>query len=139
MSKQMCGKAPRSGADKTFNDINQGITDPQNLSDHISYGKIVGVNYNTYQVQVQLRGYRPGEIMGQGFWPLITQIEDIFHRYGQLRKGMTVRVHWKGKERAVFAVVELIGDENADFFTQKDRKNEEPTVPFKLFSGGALS
>jgi hypothetical protein len=132
------GGVARSTWDRYKNMLDQGITDGPHVADRISYGKISGVDYNTYQVQVQLIGYPPWAILGKGYWPLISQIDDIFHRYGQIRKGMMVRVHWRGKERASFAVVEIIGDEDADFFSQKDRKNEEPTVPYKLISGGII-
>jgi hypothetical protein len=128
--------ASRSGKDKTFNEIGQEVSAKPRLVDHINYGIITSVDYNTYQVQIQLRDYPAWAILGKGYWPLLTQISDIFHRYGQLLPGMWVRVHWRGRQQAVFAVAELIGDETFDPFTQKDRKNDLPTLPFKLISGG---
>lgn len=132
----MSTRNTRNNLDKKINSLEQESGSPGRLEDHIDYGILTAIDYNTYQVQVQLFGDQNNLIMGKGFWPLITQVDEIFSKYGQCRKGMNVRVHWRGRQTAHFAMIEIIGDENSNFFAQQDKKNESPTLPWKLLSGG---
>lgn len=128
---------PRSSADTAAKATNQGVYNKPMMMDHIDYGVITEVDYSTYQVQVRLMG-DSGEALGKRFWPLITRREEIFLKYGQLRKGMYVRVHWRGRQHAYFVVVEVVSDEEYDPVKQQDAENKLATGPFKLFSGGLI-
>jgi hypothetical protein len=112
----------------------------QMVQDHFDYGTITDVDYDSYQVQVSLYGMDVS-ILGSRYIPLINQREDIFLRWGMLRPGMWVRVHWRGPAaRATWALAEIVGDENANFLTQEQKDNDGAvdTQPHKIFSRGGL-
>lgn len=136
-SIQRGNNAPRSGSDNITKNIAQGIGNKPMMMDHIDYGIITEVDYSTYQVQVRLLG-DDGTALGKRFWPLLTRREEIFLKYGKLRKGLYVRVHWRGRQKAYFVVVELISDETFDAIQQQDAENKILTGPFKMFSGGLI-
>jgi hypothetical protein len=129
---------PRSNADRVFKEVGQTTSNRPNMIDHISYGRIKEIDYTKYWVQVKLEEDPGNYVLGDSYWPLITRIDEIQFKYGQLRKNMYVRVFWRGRQKAMFATVEIIGDENFDLFQQIDRPNEVQTGPYKLFSGGLL-
>lgn len=120
------------------NTATEKTNEAQKVQDHFDYGTISDVDYDTYQVKVSIYG-SDTDVLGGAFWPLINQQEDIFLRWGMLRPGMWVRVHWKGPfGRASWALVEIVGDENANFLTQTQCSNDGSgeTDPHKLTSGG---
>ena len=138
MGLEKGNNAPRSASDNVTKNMSQGIGNKPMMVDHIDYGIITEVDYSTYQVQVRLLGDPGNVVLGKRFWPLVTRIEEIFLKYGKLRKGMYVRVHWRGRQRARFVVIDLISDETFDALTQQDAENKLLTGPFKLFSGGLI-
>lgn len=137
MGLEKGNNAPRSGSDNITKNMAQGIGNKPMMMDHIDYGIITEVDYSTYQVQVRLLG-DDGTALGKRFWPLLTRREEIFLKYGKLRKGLYVRVHWRGRHKAYFVVVELISDETFNAIQQQDVENKILTGPFKMFSGGLI-
>jgi hypothetical protein len=125
--------------DQRLNQASGQVNELQQVADHLDYGIITDVDFDSYQVQVQLHGSDRTNVLGKAFWPLITQREMIFMLWGQLRKGMAVRVHWRGQpDRATWALVEIVGDENANFLKQLDMDNEAETAAHKIFQGGLI-
>jgi len=124
--------------EQRLNSSSEKINEAQKVQDHFDYGTITDIDWDTYQVQVNLYGQNV-DILGNSFWPLITQREVIFLLWGQLRPGMWVRVHWRGPfGRATWALAEVVGDENANFLQQQQMSNDgsENTDPHKIFAGG---
>ena len=123
------------------NATSEKTNEAQRIQDHFDYGTITDVDYDSYQVKVTLYG-QDIDILGGRYMPLINQQEDIFLRWGMLRPGMWVRVHWRGYGlgRVTWALAEIVGDENANFLTQEQKDNDGAvdTQPHKVFSRGGL-
>ena len=111
-------------------------SDPNPYGDRVSYGIITDVNFANYQVKVKIFGEKGDQQIETGWQPLVTQQDEIFLKWGQLRKGMHCRIHWRGKSKARRGFVEIVADENASFLKQKDKKNELETMPYKFLGGG---
>jgi len=130
----------RSSLGKTVRRATSAAGEPADTQDHLSYGIIESINFETYQVQVRtLRKDKKALVLNGAYLPLQNQLSDIFLRWGQPRKGMFCRVHWRGKSDPRWAMVEIIGDEEANFLKKKDRKNEVVTNPYKFLGGGMTS
>ena len=128
--------APRSVAQDQAGVSQSKSEEMYAYADHLSYGKITDVNYAKYQVKVSLFNDVPHPELEKNWQPLITQQDEIFLRWGQLRIGMVCRVHWTGRKQALRGFVEIIGDENTSFVEQEDRENNVPTRPYKFLGGG---
>ena len=127
----------RNLLERFFNHSAEKTNEAQKVQDHFDYGTITDVDFDQYQVQVQLYGPGNEDVLGDMYLPLITQREMIFMLWGQLRVGMWVRVHWRGPfGRATWALAEIVGDENANFLQQMDQDNADTTQPHKAMAGG---
>jgi len=109
---------------------------PADAGDRISYGIITDVNFANYQVKVRVLGNRRHAKLENEWQSLITQQDEIFLRWGQLRKGMYCRIHWRGAIEAKYGFIEIIGDEETNLLKQSDKKNEVKTFPYKFLGGG---
>ena len=125
----------RSGKDRAANQVDQETAAPPRIRDHIDYGIVTGIN-EKQQLQCALYSDPDNKILQTQFWPLITPMDEIISKYGTLRKGMIVRVHWRGRDTANFAIVEVVGNEQHNLVEQKEAKNEKAVAPHKMMSGG---
>ena len=126
----------RSGKDRAFNSIDQETAAPPRIQDHIDYGYVTGITEEKSQLQVSLYCDPDGVILGKRYWPMIKPIQEIVSKYGKLRKGMIVRVHWRGRDTAFTAWVEVVGDEKHNLMEQNRCSNEMETFPHMMLSGG---
>jgi len=106
----------------TVHDLDEASSRKQRVQDktsqhHIEYGTIEEVDNATCRVKVRkLDGtlLKAPVSSGQGEedkFPLLTPLTEIHFRYGQLREGLKVRIHWIGQERPEAKVyVEVIND-----------------------------
>lgn len=136
--RETIGKFPteRSVDQKGVQNSTRAAEEPAGYADHISYGIITDVNFADYQVKVKLFGDREHPALENEWQALVTQQDEIFLRWGQLRKGMHCRVYWRGQAEARKGFVEIVADEDASFTRQKDKKNEVDTMPYKFLGGG---
>lgn len=136
--KQTAGQkpSPKSIDQAGIDGTTKVASAPADSADHISYGIITDMNFANYQVKVRLLGERRHQKLESEWQPLITQQEEIFLRWGQLRKGMHCRVHWRGSVEAKYGFVEIIGDEEMNFLKQADKENEIKVFPYKFLGGG---
>ena len=110
--------------------------DPYSYAEHWSYGRIIDINFYNYQVRVKLLNEGTHTQLESTWQSLVTQQDDIFLRWGQLRIGMLCKVHWKGRGRAMRGFVEIIGDEQSNMLRQEDKENSVNTKPYKFLGGG---
>jgi len=116
----------------------------------ISYGVIAEVNDDNQRARIDLyiRGgnkLRIGSgVSGnkeKGAWvPIMQPLHIIHHMYGSLRKGLIVRVFWRGKhEPGREAIAEIISDADEAIFlsgSEETKSNELATTPHDIFTGG---
>jgi len=128
--------APKTIDQKGIQGTTKTAEEPDSYGDRISYGVITDVNFANYQVRVKIFGGTVHPQLQNSWQALITQQDEIFLRWGQLRKGMHCRVHWRGSAQARRGFVEIIGDEEMNFIKQQDKPNEVKVFPYKFLGGG---
>jgi len=105
-----------------------------------SYGVIEKVSYaNQVKVRLLTEAGRFGDFIDGGRYMVITNdIQDIALRWGRLRKGMLVRVHWTGETvlQPRRAIAEVIAETAEALLNAEDRQNELKTGPWKIFISG---
>lgn len=143
------GKPLRTNPIQTgLEQANSRAGDPADEQQRVSYGIITEVNEEVNRVKVDLfdRGNSKTRI-GSGvdrpegsFIPVMQPLIVIHHLYGALRKGLIVRVWWRGKqEPGAEAIAEIISDQDSSIFgsgTKSSRSNELATTPHEIFTGG---
>lgn len=136
MGKNYKPSAPRTVLQETVSQADLSDSQTVQQQDHIDYGVVTEVNNKTSQVKVKLFD-DDVTIKGGAFLPIMNPLSQIHLQWGLLRKGMVCRVHWRGKQEPQnFVMVEIIGDEAADFLERSPKENEMSVGPFKIFSGG---
>ena len=107
-------------------------------ADRISYGIISDIDEATSQVKVRFlkEDKTPGELVTDGFLPLINSLDSIHLIYGPLRPGLLVRIFWRGKIRPRTAMIEIIADENSSFLQKEPQPDEINIGPHYFLSGG---
>jgi len=135
----------QSGFDKT----NQKAGDPVDDQQRWSFGIIADVNEENSRIRVDFferkgKKVRLGAgVDGEGdgaFIPILQDITDIHQRFGRLRKGLLVKVYWKGKHFPTSdSVAEVISDSPEAIFAsgrKEPRSNEVSTSSWRIFLGG---
>jgi hypothetical protein len=152
---QFKGVSKRSTSARTgFNQSQQqeaeSTRSPGKAELRVSYGVITDVALDTSQVKVlvfngfnrnqdiMLGASKPG---GDGiFVPLAQPLHIIHHMFGALRKGLCVRIFWRGIHApGSESQIEVISDEAKPNFrsgTKEQEINQKDTRPYKIFSGG---
>lgn len=116
----------------------------------ISYGVIAEVNDDNQRVRIDLYGRGGSKIrVGAGvngnqekgaFVPIMQPLSIIHTLYGSLRKGLVVRVFWRGKHApGKEAIAEVISDAEESIFrsgSEETKSNELATTPHDIFTGG---
>lgn len=152
---QFKGVSKRSSAARTgFAASQQQESDagrsPANEQLRVSYGVVTDVNQDTSKVKVRVfNGYNRREDIMLGatqpgeegiFVSLIQPLHVIHHMFGALRRGLCVRILWRGVNApGSEAQVEVISDEPKTNFRSGEKEqevNQKQTMPFKIFSGG---
>lgn len=134
---------------KSFDISAQRAGEPKDEQLRVSYGVIVEVNEDSFTARVDIfdRGGQKKRIgtglNGQGegaFLPLLQPITLIHREFGALRKGLIVRIFWRGKHYpGAEALVEVISDAGEEIFfsgRKRPRANELSVQPHDLFLGG---
>lgn len=134
-----------------FANNHQRAGEPIDEQQRVSFGQIAEVNEDTQRVRVDIFG-RNGNLKRLGkternpegpYIPVLQPLQVIHHLFGSLRKGLIVRVWWRGKQApASEAIAEIVTDqEGAVFFTGEEsaRSNELATSPHEIFAGGVSS
>ena len=134
---------------KTFDSQNQRAGEPKDEQLRISYGVIAEVNEDNSTVRIDIfdrsgKKTRVGsdndKRQGGAFLPVIQSLMTINNLFGALRKGLIVRLYWRGKHfPGAESLVEIISDNTALEFTsgrKKPRSNELATQPWEIFMGG---
>lgn len=107
-----------------------------------AYGIISDVDIDTSQVKVKLilgdMQYSDKEVLDGQFLPLINSLKDIYNRFGSLRKGLLVRLHWTGRLDQKNCKAEVIAGEDSSLLRKDQLENEIDHGAYKLFSGGAF-
>ena len=118
----------------------------------ISYAVIEEVDHDTSRVRVKIfdgqsnpqdkRSGSDNKGTNQGRWyPVLQPLYIIHHLFGSLRKGLIVRVFWRGKtEPGSEAVVEVISDATRSEFlagNKEPRSNELAVGPHRFATGGS--
>lgn len=100
-----------------------------------AYGTIAEIDSDTFQVKVILSdGSFVGKDAATGDWlPLMSPLDDILLRWGQLRKGLKARVFFYGQGRPKDGMVEIVGDEFTKYIKQ-DPVSEGGVGVHKLLS-----
>ena len=131
-----------------FDNVRQEAGAPADEQLRISYGEIVEVDEGTLRVRVNIynrrgKSTRLGATQAQEkgiFIPILQPLSLIHHLYGSLRKGLTVRVFWRGKNApASEAVADIVSDLSIVELlsgSQSPRSNELTTGPHDIFTGG---
>lgn len=132
--------APKNTVASVINNISQATTDPPVIGDRIAYGVVTGVN-DKQQVQVQLYSRRDElgnfqQILDGKYIPVATQQSVILLLYGELREGLQVMVHWRGKLRPSWAIAHIIGDEELDILEEEASSTDVAGPPVAFLSGG---
>lgn len=132
--------APKNMVASTINDLGQAVTDPPVIGDRIAYGVVTAVN-DKQQVQVQLYSRRDQlgnfqQILNGKFIPVATQQTTINLLYGELRAGLQVMIHWRGKLRPSWAIAHIIGDEELDILEEVALSTDVAGPPVAFLSGG---
>ena len=106
----------------SIQDLDEASNRKQRVQDktsqhHIEYGTIEEVDNKTCRVKVRkldgtlLKAPTSSEGGQEDKFPLLTPLTEIHLRYGQLREGLKVRIHWIGKDKPEAKVyVEVIND-----------------------------
>lgn len=131
--------APKNKFHQALNNTSREAANPVDEQDRISWGIITEVKPENSQVKVRLfsrDGELEPEILDGAFLPIINSLEHVHMLYGQLRKGLYVRVYWRGKLTPRQCIVEVVGDEDTNLFKKDPQVNDAETRPYKLFSGG---
>lgn len=122
-----------------FRKLDVEASSPNDDQQKVSIGVISDVRTEDGQVKVRLfeRNGEPGEeILGGVYLPVLQSFDYIHKLFGQLRKGLYVRVWWKGKLEPRNCLVEIIGDENTNFIKKDVKHNDMETGVYKFFMGG---
>ena len=142
------GSKPAAGE---FDKTNKKAGNTSDTELKVSYGEIVEVDEDTSRVRVDIyerRGTktRLGKKKGREegiFIPIMQPLQIVHLLYGQLRKKLTVRVFWRGKNApASEAVADIISDLTITEFlngVQEPRSNELNTGIHDIFTGGVYS
>jgi hypothetical protein len=106
----------------------------------IGYGVVTDVDIKTSQVKVKIlkgdKEYDDKEILNGAFLPIINGIEEVHNRFGSLRKGLFVRLHWTGRLEPKNCLVEIIAGEDSSLLEKDQIDNDLDHSAYKLFSGG---
>lgn len=137
---------------KSFQQNTQKASEPKDEQLRVSYGVIAEVNEDNSLVRVDVFDRNQQKIRlgvgpngkGKGaFVPILQPITMIHQQFGALRKGLLVRVFWRGKHYpAAESIIEIISDAGEEIFTKgqkKPRSNELATGPCGIFTGGMTS
>lgn len=140
---------PTNAVAGSLNQTRQEAGAPSDEELRISYGVIFDVKDDSNQVRVDIfdkggKKHRLG--IGQngskdGIWvPVIQPLPLIHHLFGALRKGLCVRIFWRGKKApAGDSIIEVVSDLEVTSFlsgSQQPRSNELATGPHDIFTGG---
>lgn len=123
----------------------QGGREANHEQQRISYGYITEVNRKNYKVRVKLHapGTRAHEILvAGGMWLPISQPLSFIHmHFGMLRKGLCVRIWWRGGQNypGRESIIEVVHHSLAEFMSgeRPQERNEMDTMAWKIFSGGS--
>ena len=137
---------------KAFDTSMQRAGEPKDEQLRISYGVICDVNEDNSTVRVDTfdRGGNRTRIgsgadqSGDGaLLPILQPITLIHQMFGSLRKGLVVRIYWRGKHiPGRESVVEVISDAGESVFAtgrKKTRSNELAVAVHEMFMGGVSS
>lgn len=113
---------------------------PVPQQDRLSYGVVTKVSENN-QVRVRLydRTDNEGnekEVLEGQFIPVYPQLTEIQLKYGALRPGLQVLVHWKGKLEPNWAIAQIIGDEELQILKKEPLSNTVAGPPARFMMGG---
>jgi hypothetical protein len=130
--------APKNLLQQGLSDLANQVGQPTNENERISYGVIAEVNDETSQVKVRFltADKTLGELVSDGFLPLLNPLQQIFSNYGGLREGLLVRIFWRGKIKPTTAIIEVIGDEDSSFLQKEFTENDIEVGPHWILSGG---
>lgn len=132
--------APKSVGQDVISRQQTQMRNPPIEGDRFAYGVITEIN-DQNQVKVQLYNRRDANdnellVLGGKFIPLATQQSDILLKYGRLRKGLQVLVHWRGQQRATWAIAHIIGDEELNILEEESQSDDISGPPMAFLSGG---
>ena len=129
---------PKNLLQQQFRTLNNDVGQPPDDVERISYGIITEVDLETSQVKVNFLkdDKTQGEPVSKDFLPLINSLNQVSSLFGGLRKGLLVRIYWRGKLRPKTALIEIIGDEDSSFLKKDFETNEIETGPWFFLSGG---
>ncbi len=112
----------------------------------ISYGFIEEVNAQNNQVKVRLfgrndRGDDDELLSGGAFFPILQPLHVIHLLYGSLRKGLCVRIFWRGGKGKPGreSIIEVVSDADCAIFRSGKKVNESNEIAtgnFLIFQGG---
>jgi hypothetical protein len=134
--------ASQGGVSSTLDNESTRATTPNSNQLKISYGQIIEVHDERSTIDVMIFG-KPGDILNEFKVfevPLIHPLQFYHLVFGQIRKGLVVRLFWRGSSkpgRESFA--EIIDNSDGARFKSGKKKyenNTQTTGPWKIFSGG---
>jgi hypothetical protein len=129
----------RNKLQQQIQNTERDVGSPDDDQDKIGYGLVSAVKPESSQVKVRMfqrDGSLGKELSNGAFLPLINSLENIHLMWGQLRKGLFVRIYYRGKMEPKRIMVEVIGDEETDFLRKEPKQNDMETGIYKFFSGG---
>lgn len=134
--------APKNAFQASLQSTAQQAGQPVDEQDRISYGVITDVN-DLNQVQVKMfRAEKQGGdflIAEAQYLPLSQPLSLINMAYGPLRKGLVVRIFWRGKLIPKGnAIIEVIGTEDHRLLVKEQEIPALDQQPYKIFSGGVI-
>lgn len=139
-------KFASSGPKNVFADklskVSNEVGQPVHEQDRFSYGKIIAVN-DKNQVRVKLYDLHDeyGDeliVLSGTFIPVIPELSEIELKYGSLRPGLQVMVHWRGKLEPTWAIAHVIGDEDLNILEKAPSENRIDGPPVEFMMGGLL-
>ena len=141
--------ANRNLLKQKLTNLDEKAGSPVNEQLRVSYGYITDVDEETSQVKVKVFGRNQQEdiIIGETektptgvFLPILQPLHLIHFFYGLLRKDLTVRIWWKGKNKPDSdSIIEIIGDDNFELFRTGKKEPEQNVISigaYRLFGGG---
>jgi hypothetical protein len=140
----MSDKGQTTAAKNVVADVVHGVknqgTQPPVVGDRFAYGVITEVN-DQQQVKVELYSRKDEQgnfqqILAGKYIPLATQQSTIHFLYGELRPGLQVLVHWRGKLRPTWAIAHIIGDEDLNILEEEALPADMSSPPLAFLSGG---
>lgn len=134
--------APKNSFQSSLQKTSSAAVQPVEEQDRISYGIVLDVNEKS---RVKVKMFRSNSqggdliIAGGSHLPVLQPLSVIHMLYGPLRKGLVVRLFWKGKlEPKGNVIIEVIGNEDHQLATKELEVPALDQQPYKIFSGGTI-